>query len=369
MKGYLKAGFIAAALIILAALSVMQPVSGANINATSDAIVYVTINRVTMIDINPQYLQWGYVTPGHNYFLYNATNQSGKGLLAENLEGIVVENIGSTNITRVWFNNTYPTSRPFGTGNVLNYDPANWILFKINNTNRSDATGDMNKYRYINRVEYNESARLLYLQDDGLANPHQGRLRVGNYEYYFAYDGDNQTDQMTFRIGIRPHNETMTGDIDLGNGCENGEVPDDAPGGASCVEVELQRATGSVFIGNLSVTGGSFGASPDSTGEPYWNETCVRVELGAGDNGEDRIIFFKWNPELDTAGGPNGGLCMWDKYPWDEVDLGHNFMYPGDILTINTQLAVPYGVAFSTDGTPDGQTQISGTIYVMAETQ
>ena len=75
-----------------------------------------------------------------------------------------------------------------------------------------------------------------------------------------------------------------------------------------------------------------------------------------------KITFYRWNPDIDN----DDATCSFTEYSWNQPE-GMNHMFPGDILTLNTQLAVPYGVAFSTDGTSGGQTAIVGTLTVLVE--
>ena len=355
---FIKSRLVLLSLLAVVAYSIVfasMTLAPATINATHDASIRVQISEVTMVDINPQYLDWGTLAPGSNTYTYNATNSTWD-VIAEDLTGIVIENVGSTNISRVWFNNTVPAIRPFGTGDIDNYDPVNWLMLAIKNTDRTEQTERLNNFSYINHVEFNETAELLYLQTGALT--HDARLRQGNQEYYVAYDGSGScaadSGNKVFRIGLIHHNETQTGDIDLGVGCDSGS-PDNTAGGDSCIETTLVwSAAAGAYIGNLST-----GTLSDY--KPY-NATCIMVENVATEGNCSKITFYTWNPDVDS----DDATCTYTEYSWDQPG-GMSYMFPGDILTINTQLAVPYGVAYSINGTDDGQTPIIGTLTVLVE--
>ncbi len=295
--------------IMIAALAIV-PVFGAT--DTGSGTVQVQINEITMIDVNPETLDFGSANPGDVLTTFTASGVT--------MNGIVIENIGSTNISSVYINNSKPSSDPFGTGDVSNYDPANWIQFSLDD-------GATDPYFYAARVEFKDSSKPLYLQTD--AGMETGRLRMGNKEYFFAY---NST---TLIIGIDPHNETQTGDIDLASGCE-------AEG--HCAVVSLDSTD---KIGNLSTS-----LTDVDSKAPLWNATCVKV-----DDVNGKVYFFKWDKSLD----PND-VCQFDTYAMDGT-----WLLPGDRTNMYVKLAVPYGVAYSTNGAGSSPgPQISGTIMVVA---
>ena len=109
-------------------------------NSTDTATVGVTILNMTMIEIQPTAFVYTGLYPGD---VGNASHE------AQNFTGFQIENIGSTNITRIWLNTTYPgtlgnaSTRPFGKGLKGEYDAGNFVVISKEGTN---------DYYYVNRV-------------------------------------------------------------------------------------------------------------------------------------------------------------------------------------------------------------------------
>ena len=98
---------------------ITQSVLAQTINRTDTLDIHVHVANMTMVDINPANLTWENITPGVES---NSTYAAG------HKEAIQIENIGSTNITYIWFNVSHPPGMPFGTGVIANYDPGNFLV-------------------------------------------------------------------------------------------------------------------------------------------------------------------------------------------------------------------------------------------------
>ena len=178
-------------------------VGAVDTNATDTIAVAIWINEKCIVDISPALLNWSTpIDPG-----------------SESVEGyksIQIENMGSVNLTHVWFNNSYPSSKPFGTGLSTAYDSGNFMVISNN-------TGGQT-YFFPNRVDYNETTPVIYLRGPGGNVPPvvpYGRFRNSSREYFWAVTltGSNYTDG-TFYISDTAHTQTVTG-ADLQNDASN----------------------------------------------------------------------------------------------------------------------------------------------------
>ncbi len=298
------------ALFVVVMLSSTGPkeTNAFDINVTGNATVTLTIASKTMIDITPQVLDYTSQDPGtavENY-TYNSLN----------LSQIQIENIGSTNLTNVWFNTSQPTVRPFGTGVVTNYDAANFLAIK-NST--------MSNYAFVDRLEFNHSTDIVYLTLP-TNYQRQGRLRVGPDEYFWATasgetenpcNGTGSGNDYIY-IGQTAHTIDSTGDIDLSD--EVGRYNIDVSGDSNWGLVENGLTVGGV---------------------PY----SVAVSADCS-----QVRFYRWN--ADAPGASTSGL--------DEI-YSSTPLYPGDSFAVDLRLYVPYGV-------PEGAVT-NGTLIVLAEAQ
>ena len=272
-----------------------------DVNVTGNATVTLTIASKTMIDITPQVLNYNTQDPGTmvvNY-TYNSLN----------LSQIQIENIGSTNLTHVWFNTSQPTVRPFGTGVVTNYDAANFLAIK--NSSMSE-----NEYAFVDRLEFNHSTDIVYLTLP-TNYKRQGRLRVGPNEYFWATASDgsycNGTGAGKLHIGTTAHTIDETGDIDLSDGSKSIVGSGDSSWGV------VDKFT----IGSA--------------------DYCAAVSADCS-----KVRFYRWNADAPGTSG-----CS-----LDEV-YSSNKLTPGDSFAVDLRLYVPYGV-------PVGAVT-NGTLTVMAD--
>ncbi len=255
-------------------------------NETGNATVSLTIGSKTMIDITPSVLDYGTQDPGSAIENYTYNSQ--------NLSQIQIENIGSTNLTSVWFNTTRPTLRPFGTGVVTNYDAANFLAIK-------NSTMGVSEFAFVDRLEFNHTKDIVYLTLP-TNYKRQGRLHVGPNEYFWATNSTgnycNGTDTEILYIGTTPHTESATGDIVLTD--------------------NAQSITSSGDIG--------WGLVNDFTvGSAHY---CAAVSADCS-----QVRFYRWN-----ADAPGAGTCTLDER-YQTTDL-----YPGDSFAVDVRLYVPYGV-------------------------
>jgi len=276
------------------------------VNVTDTITIDIEVSELTMIDINPTSLTWSDT---------EAVPPGGEGVE----KAIQIENIGSTNITYIWFNNTYPSSRPFGTGANASYNAGNFIAIRRNETGK--------KHYFPNRVDYNESNILIYLTVP--SGYKYGRFRNTSYEYFWAVTegaSGNCTDG-TFKIGKVAHTQTQTGSTDLTT-CDNGLT---ATGTNPCREGTLTPATEPEYAGMWGWA--DLYVGPDSD---YVNYT---VAVNAYCN---MTMFYMWNKDA-----PGGQASSHAQY------FTTSTLTPGDSIIANVKAWVPYGVAYgyATQGT------------------
>ncbi len=295
--------------------------------------VSVNISEKTIIDIQPKEFAYGQgstlVEPGT--VAGPSQEQSGYGR-------IQVENLGSVNITQIWFNASYPSQRPFGTGTATYYDSANFIAL-----NRS---GGSAPNQFINRVEYGldqpAAQDIIYL--DTNSNWDYGRFRNTSREYFWAVDDESGSDLggNTFRIGQVPHTSDQTGTTDLqgavGSTCDGG----DNPGGSNaCNSYTLQQA-GSTdwYVTEVEIGVQDSGAGIQAGGQVYcaaMNNTKVH-----GVNSDPPVHFIKWNKGHPAV--QNGGAdCSWATN-YTVGDSAGDSLDPGAWEIMNVRARVPYGV-------------------------
>ena len=294
------------ALFMIAVLSITGPqeTTAYDVNVTGNATVTLEISSKTMIDITPQVLNYTSQDPGTA-----VENYTFDGL---DLHEIQIENIGSTNLTNVWFNTSQPSSRPFGTGVVTNYDAANFLAIK-------NSTMTETEYAFVDRLEFNHSTDLVYLT---LPTDYQrkGRLHVGPDEYFWATASDgpycNGSGTGFLHIGTTAHTIDETGDIDLSDGGQSiGTISGDSSWG---------------IVNEFTIGSASY---------------CAAVSADCS-----KVRFYRWN-----ADAPGTGACDLDER------YSVTTLYPGDSFAVELRLFVPYGV-------PVGAVT-NGTLTVVATAQ
>lgn len=295
----MKAKIFIGVLVLLAIIGTAQAGSGEN--ATDTANVSVGVAQLTAINMDPNSLSWTSVNPGTECGGGGACNET------NDYNWIEIENIGSSNLSLVWFNATYPTSRPFGTGIVLNYDAGNFVVL-LNRTNSGT-------FHPINRHEFNESDTLYYLKDpNGNLPPagfNYGRYRNTSNEYFWMINntgGCNDTGK-TLYMGETSHTKTVQGTTDF--------------------------TGGDVSSLGIDGTDGSWGYGAVDDG-PFNGEMCFAINATC-----DEIIFYRWN--MDSPGATS---CANAEYAWNQTT--HGLLSPGQYFPMQIRVYVPYGVAEGT---------------------
>ncbi len=280
----------------------------------------ITVSQIVMVDINPNSTSWG--SPGGEY-------DSVTGIFPGNVTTAVdfeIMNIGSVNITYVDADATNPTSNPFATDVVTNYDAGNYIQI----SNNSGST-----YFFVDILEFNES-KPTYLTVYNNATGY-GRFRVGTNEYFWAVSNNTAykscANQSTFAISQIAHNQTNTGDINLTNN--------------PSTHVFLLQWNGDDGtrwgIGSVTLS-----SETGTSGTAYCvavNEACTQARL------------FRWNKQTTSPNDNINNVCTNDFYIYNTAGSGQGIR-PGERQAIKIRAAVPYGV-------PDGSMTV-GTLTISA---
>ncbi len=271
------------------------------VNDTESATVSVTISSIAMIDLTPASMDFGSANPGTNITTYTA--------MAITLDQFQVENVGSTNLTNVWFNVTQPTSSPFGTGSNDSYNAANYIA--LNGSAEAPGT-----FKLIDMIEYPHPTDIVYLTLPANTEA-QGRFHLGPKEYFWALnssdaDCSGNAAGDSIMVGTVAHDPDTTGDIDLSDN-----------------QATIDQVDASNGVANVTVGGDTY---------------CAQV---ASDCGSVRL--YRFNAD---APGAAGGACQFDgRY-------SATILTPGDSYAAGIQLFVPYGAAVGA--------MTTGTLTVLA---
>ena len=332
-KRQLLLGLLVLSIMALGLSSPQNANAALDVNGTDTATVEVTISALAMIDISPNNMSFETMLPGET-----RSNYTNSELGSTTKQGFQIENVGSVNITHIWLNVTQPALNPFGTGDSSNYDAANFIAVKINTTLDTNTTGtgsnnpSNSNYSMIDRLEYNASTELVYLNLPSNTLSY-GRLRAGMNEYFWSINGSSCLvgDTPQFRIGMDPHNQTNTGTIDL--------------------------VGGSVTTATLSIEDGAY---------PDWIAADSNISVSTGNGGTEEYVvlasnvtcnpirFVKWNADIPGASSlTNNG------YIFDAVSAGED-LTPSDSIAMDIQMRMPWGVS-------EGAAS-QGTITVFANT-
>lgn len=295
--------------IIIAVISMglmTTPLLALDVNGTETANITVSISAITMVNIDPSVLSWSGLNPGD----IGTNDTEATGYFA-----IQIENIGSKNITHIWFNATYPSSRPFGTANVTKYNAGNFVVLAKDNSSGGatpsfcNGLDKYNAYKYPNRVEYPEMRTLVYLKDDAGNMPPEsrdyGRFRFADEEYFWMVINDTDCASKSFYVGKEPHTATQSGSVDF--------------------SVAGNRVT--VTLSATPTNGWCYG---NITGHDELTDYGVLVENGT--SGANRKVMLTW----------------WNK---DAVDgaAGHYLfegsnLVPGNSTSPCVKVYIPYGV-------------------------
>ncbi len=279
--------------------------------------IYVNITEVTEIDTFPSNFTWSNMVPGEN-----GTEQS-----------LTIENIGSTNITYIWFNVTQPSSNPFGSGLPNAYDPANWIVLR--DTSMPSTTSVpyfVDMVSYANDSQTGDKPAYLTVDSD-----YWGRWRIANHEFFWELvDGGNGLCNDTgdeLRLSRVVHNESSTETIDVSSSCTN------------CITVSVVGAQNEWGYGNF--TGFNSVDSIFGAGLDY----CVAI---SGDC--SKVRFIKWNAEAPGVTQTGAGTIICPNFNY--FVSPSNKLTPGQVRNAVVNIMVPYGVAH-------GQMKV-GTLQIIA---
>jgi len=302
MKGARTVTGIVIAIAVAIGILGFNSINTANAAFESNDTVTISINvsKIAMVDINPANMSYQGVGPGE--IGDNNTEVIG------NYSGIWVENIGSSNLTKLWFNTTTSSTMPFGTGNPGNYDAANMIVIS------NESTGN---FSFVNRMEFPENDSM-YIKTNNPISPANtedgylfGRFRNASYEYFFEFQRQTtgNCSNGTFWISTIPKTTTSTGDIDL---------TDNTP-----LTVHPHPT---MDYGITEVQIGSSG--------PYY---CVAIPGNC-----QYIMFHRWNADAPGAGTSycnniNGGYYL---------NSTADPIFPGQVERAYIKVYIPLGTAY-----------------------
>ena len=291
-----------AAVIILSVIPCAWAQAG--INSNKSANITVTISAVTMIDIAPATLSY-IVNPGQacgSGISAGSCNETGSNYFA-----IQVFNIGSWNVTRVWFNVSQESASPFGVGAPTYVDPGNFVALSTNDTT--------NDFYFVDRREYKAIRTLVYLRDPSGAMPanltkyNYGTFHNASLEYFYMIENTsvpcNVTGITYIRIGVQPHTTTSIGSTDFSTGAS-----------VNYHQINLSQRTSA---GSASYAWGNISVGPLSG-------YCVAVE-----NTTCAVRFAKWNKD----------------FPFDIGNANYSYngtFTPGDSFAKKIGVMVPYGI-------------------------
>ena len=285
--------------------------AGGTQNSSTNISVYVTVSEITMVSITPTILNWTGVSPGS------------EGVAT----AVEVEDIGSTNITKVWFSNSYPASLPYGSQNVYLHDAGNFLVIKKNQSGQL--------WYHPELVEYNES-QLIYLVLPAAVKSH-GRFRDAQSEYFWALANDSAGNctNGTFYIGVVPHNSTQTGSVDL----------------TACALSLTQTGLTGCRSGQLTKYNTSYGYADVMVGRDDGGATQAGLNYSMMVSQDcTQVNFYHWDQDM-----PPASSTVNDEY------FANSTIYPGGNIIANINVRVPYGV-------PSGTKTGSLTVLVQAIT-
>jgi hypothetical protein len=273
---------------------------------TDDVIIGINISQTVSIDVSPNTVNWTGLNIGET----------------GDPEYFTVTNVGSVNITSLRANITNDDSNPYGTGNPMNYNAGEFILF-----NQTD-TG----FYYVNKKNWNESIPGEVTSPDdfteGNATGYFGIIRtawdndVGQQYYFFTNrtsdSGDCHSSSANILIGIEPKNITDQGSVDFSGSPGTEFLSFTVPAGDEGVDINSGDFTG--YCALLSAD-------------------CSTVTL------------TKWNTDLDTNSD-----CTSDTSFYTEGT--HGKLQPGNYTWFWLEPKIPNGV-------PDGDV-FQGTLTIIA---
>lgn len=275
--------------------------------------INVTVGSNLMIDLTPASFAWEggeSIDPGSTGVVKQAQ----------------IENIGSVNITTIWFNVSQPTSRPYGTGDASNYESSNFLWI----------SRESGSYYAVDRLEFNETRSLIYITDpDGNSPPNStkwayGRFRNASQEWFWMFDkSDDTCAGNDFYVGDVAHTQTTTGTVDFSGAGTN----------------DLAAAPGTGFrFGTMSDAGNNWCYADVIIGNQGGG---LNYTIAVYNTTLDRVRWSHWNQDLPGASTANHDESFYS-----------GTLYPGNSTVANITIHLSYGVK---EGAID-----PGEMYVIA---
>jgi hypothetical protein len=337
--------------------------------ASQDATVNVTVDTKTELDVRPTTLSYnassGGLEPGQQ-----ATS-------ADEYNGystIEVENIGSTNISEIYAESSYPQDDPFGTGVDSEYDSGNFIQISTNEATTSsygtgtfagalaDDSTDQN-FHYVNRVEFEDypvqtyidtvssTGDLSFSSSISSLNTDVGRFREGDQWYFYAiYYGDNgqgacsggTNGDSEIWVGNDPHTSTSTGTTDLSQ-ASNAQV------------VDIQQTTNN----NIGVTNETISLNANGNTREYDVYTYCDANSPNSITGSTLRTRFNVDPTYNTSEAfdaegttisditAQGGISELSSTTaiLDDGGTAGSNLNPGAYFPVDVTVELPQGVA------------------------
>ena len=289
MKERENTTFVTGFLLTLLLLGVIGIAAAAN---TDTIDIDINITQQVKIDVNPNSTNWTGVDTGSTTTPH----------------AFEIQNIGSLNISTIDANITNAGSMPYGTGDATNFNAGDFILLNTSWVG----------FRYINKIEFNESKPSYVTPPDGWvegnATGYFGRFRTASdsdegQEYFFFTNMTNGSSgdcahNGSILIGNSPKTLTQSGTTDFS--------------GSDFVIVYTTNNTGSTYgIGDIPAS-------------HALDEYCVAIKDDCSE-----VIFFHFNKALDTA----GNACSEDEYVFSGT------LEPGNETEIWLEAKVPLGVS------------------------
>jgi len=286
---------------------------GGNLTANESDYINITVNVSVscMIDLQPAAFAWHGVPPGG--VGDNDTEILGPGYFA-----LQIENIGSRNISKVWFNATYPSASPFARGNTSYTDAGNYVV--LSNITNSTQPGPKN-FWFINRAEYNETRQLVYLRDPAGNLPPDsstytyGRFRNASDEYFWMIDktkGSCNESGTQLWIASDAHTQEQTGTTNFQN-----------------------HAIG----GNFTVTTlNNYNQNPYSFAVGNVNSSSPLDGYAVAISSDCTVFFSRWNRDYPFSFSGTRAVYA------DDVVGSTGDLLPGDSFALAVKVYVPYGI-------------------------
>lgn len=368
MKKQLFTAFV----LVAFAVGMVGSASAATDDGQRNSTVNVTVASETAIDVHPQSLKYTSINPGDK-----ATSSDEQRAFGS----VELENVGSTDIERVWVNATQTTSQDpqFGSSNSQDFDSGNMLMLKPG-PNSDILSGDTSNYNFVNRRDYgafNDSLNPEYINapDTGdyyvdtngntpatASDVAVGRFRVGDQEYFWAIpvggngacDGSGTNTFNTLLVAKKPHNSTDTIPVDFTTDSSGPDGGDTGYNTISGRDYEIYNITGSGANYGVTDTGTTTGTtgvplSDPSDGSTREYDVLTRCDTDgtSGAQGTDapHTIRTRYNVEAgsfsDLASYSTDSGAPRSQYL---LDGNSNTLVPGDSVKLDVQVLVPRGV-------------------------